>query len=494
MSDSEEFVDPPEDSPEFVTDSPKGAVIRKPDTGGTSGRSYNDNRTHEPPSEQIEENRLVYDTDPHVGHAIEVYLDWLLADGYNISERHISGTENRMDPQNVANLRRLVANSNFPRRFHDWVENAAVDGTGFLELVVEDGQFKPRILPADRMYKFTNKYGQVEEYILEPPRGGTPTNEDSTKYEPHEIAELQLYVDPDPEREFGHSMVERVRDQADILRDMEIDYARFVASKAYPPIMWKCGTEDSQWSEEQINNWLDEVEQIEPDSMLGAPHDVEPEVVGTTSTSSSAGAMRLEETFKHHERRVVTGIGVPAVLANLDNRGASAEAMMPAFKRRIKRYQGLIKNAVEEQILRPLFVQSVLGSSLEEYEGLVPEFEFGEHSSQEKRLEIDKLLKLFNAGMLTREAFASRAGIDPETELPNDQELTEDVIPILRQLAGEGQPLGDAAQNPEGGRPTDTGGGAQSTGREVTSRESATSGETEDSDRPRQAATEDTDA
>lgn len=487
MSEESEFIDAPDESKDFVVDSAKGAVVRKP-TNETGGRNYLGFRTHEPPEDSIEQNRLLYNTDPHVGHAVDITLDWLLADGYNINEQYISGSESEMDPEAVAQFRRLLRVSDFERKFHDWIQNAAVEGHGFMELVVQDEEFKARVLPAERMYKFTDEYGVVDEYILEPPEGGGPSAQDATVYKRNDIAEFSFQTEP--LEEFGRSLIDRVSEQADMLRDMEIDYARFVASKAYPPILWKLGSEGNEWSENQISGWLDDVEEVEPDSMLGGPHDVEAEVVGTTSTSSSAGAMRLEETFKHHERRIVTGIGVPAVLANMDSKGGSAEMVMPSFKRRIKRYQSLIKKAVEQQIFKPLYVESIQGSSLEEYDGLVPQFEFGEHSSDEKRLEVDKLLKLFNNGMLSREAFASRAGIDPEQELPAPGELDSEIIPIIRQLAG-GQAAGDAVQNPEGGRPTDTGGGAQTAGREVTSRDSATTDGTQDDSRPQKSPAED---
>lgn len=485
-SDQDGFTAPPEDAPEFVVDSPKGAVIIEDDATGSAGAtSYTDEKTAPPPKEEIEQNRALYNRSPHVGHAVDVVLDWLLADGWNVTERRIRGTDQQMDEENVTGLRRLMRNSDIERKLNDFIENAAVEGHAFMELVVEDGKFNPRVLPYKRMHKKTDIYGEIDEYVLEPPDGG-PEAEDADVYDPHEIAEFTFRQDP-LER-LGRSLIGRVSEQADILRDMEIDYARFVASKAYPPILWKLGTADEQWSENQIANWLDEVEKVEPDSSLAAPHDVEAEVVGTTSTSSSAGAMRLEETFRHHERRIVTGLGVPAVLANLDNKGASAEAVMPAFKRRIRRYQTLVSDAIEQQVVKPLFIQSVLGQSeVEEYEGLVPEFEFGEYSSSEKRLEVDKLIKLFNNGFLSREAFAERAGIDPEVELPSNGRLSDEIIPIIRELAGQG----DKVQNPQGGRPTDTGGGAQSSGREASSTEEGTSGDqTDDDARPQQDPSE----
>ena len=483
---SSNFVDPPEDSADFITNSAKGAVKESPNNT-TGGRSYSGPRTSEPPKDAIEERRTLYNQDPHVGHSVETTLDWLLADGWNVSKRNITGLDIDMDAEKVAQLRRLLINSDFDRQIHDWCEKGAVEGHAFMELVVTDeGMFKPRILPFERMHKYTDEYGNAEEYILEPPEGGGPDSDDATVYSKHEVAEI--WFRKGTLEDFGHSLIERVREQADMLRDMEIDYARFVASKAYPPILWKCGTEESQWSEDQISGWLDDVEEIEPDSMIGGPHDVEAEVVGATSTSSSAGAMRLEETFEHHQRRIITGIGIPAMMANMDAKSAAAEAIMPAFKRRIKRYQTVIKNAIEEQIIRPLFIQSVNGQDdVEEYTGLIPEFEFGEHSNAENRLELDKLVKLFNNGFLTRKAFAERAGIDFETEMPDQAQLTEEIIPLLQELSGKG----DEIQNPDGGRPTDTGGGAQSSGREASSREDATTDNSGDEDRPKKSPTED---
>jgi hypothetical protein len=116
-----------------------------------------------------------------------------------------------------------------------------------------------------------------------------------------------------------------------------------------------------------------------------------------------------------------------------------------------------------------------------EYNELPPDFEFGKHSSEEERLEADLAIRLVNNGLLTREAAAKRLGIDPETELPTEGELDEQ-IGIIQQLAGKG----DNIQNPDGGRPTDTGGGTQSAGREVQSRESPMEDSSGSSDRPQQ--------
>jgi len=485
------FVDPPDDVGKFAADSPKGVIKEE-----QAGNQFDGERSSEAPEDEIQDHRNIARTDPHVHEGVQTLNDWIVGDGFNISPRHISGVngnggqtgENAQvdeiqlaQSQQVPSLRMLIHNSEFDRVFSQWVEYAVQDGHAFMELVVEEEQFSPRLLPTERMHKKTDGYGIVTKYALEPPGGGGPDDEDATIYDPHEVAEL--WFTKSPTDDFGRSFIEPIKEQADMLRDMEFDYARFVATKAYPPILWTLGTEEEQWSKDQIKGWLDTVEQIEPDSMLAASHDVDHDTVGVTSTSSSAGAMKLEGTFQHLQRRIITGLGVPAILTNMDGSTGEATASMPAFKRRIKRLQNIVKSAVEQQIFKSLLVEA----SFDEFDGIIPEFEFGEHSSAEKRLEIDKLIKLYQTGMLSREAFAERAGIDPEVELPSPEKLNSEIIPLITSLAG----TGDRMQNPDGGSPTDTGTGAESAGGEVKTRESSRD---ESEQRNRQSITEDEDA
>ena len=487
MADTKEqnFVAPeiPEgESADFYTESPKG-VIRS-DTGGSS--SVGGDRAADAPSDTIDEHRDIAYTDPHVKEGLMTLIDWIVGDGFNISPRSFESAmetgvagqaaataQEKNEPsasdgssQGVQKLRLLLKNSNFWTVFVDWVQYAAIDGHAFMELVVEDEEFKPKLLPTKKMKRKEDKYGNIQFYKLETPEGGgggsgSAGGSNDIKYDPHEVAELTFSKHPTDD--FGRSLVEPIAEQADMLRDMEIDYARFIATKAYPPILWKLGDEDHNWTEDQVQAWMDNVQSIEPDTMLAAPHDVETDVVGATSTSSTAGAMRLEETFEHFENRVVTGLGVPRGLMNMDIGGqGEMTATMPSFKRRVSRFQNRVKSAVEQQILKSLLNES---ANLEDFDGTVPEYQFGEHSSAEKRLELDKLLNLFNNGLLTPEAFAERAGIDPN-EVPdfwNDGEHLDNLL-ILAQK-------GDAIQNPDGGSPTDTEGGSESAGGEVTSRQ-----------------------
>jgi hypothetical protein len=447
------------------------------------------------PENQIQEHRDIAYTDPHVNEALMTLLDWIVGDGFNLQERNYQsamesgdagaaaeaaqpesdvseGVQSESNGTPTQQLRRLLKASNFWTVFCDWVRTAAVDGHAFMELVVEDGQFKPKMLPTKQMRRKENKFGDLEFYRLETPAGaggasgsGGAAGGNGIKYEPHEIAELTFVKEP--RDDFGRSLVEPISEQADMLRDMEIDYARFIATKAYPPILWKLGNDENNWTEDQVQAWMDNVQSIEPDTMLAAPHDVETDVVGTTSTSSTAGAMRLEDTFRHFENRVVTGLGVPRVLMNMDSDGqGETAATMPSFKRRVTRLQDRVRSAVESQILMSLLTESAGLDS--EIQANVPEFQFGEHSSAEKRLELDKLLNLFNNGLLTSEAFAERAGIDPD-EVPEFWNSGEH-LDNLRALAQ----TGDNIQNPDGGRPTDTEGGAESSGGEVTSRQDPT--------------------
>lgn len=434
----------------FHLEQPK-AVVKERSSAGSQPRPS------EPPKEQIEENRLIADTDPHVSEAIHTLVDYLVGSGFSIAPANVPFTDQEQTNEDIADLKLLIETSPFESVLHEWVWHALVDGTGFLEIVVEDDVFKPKVLPTERMLIVTDEQGNVIRYEME-----VPGQDKNIEFGPYDIA--VLYFHKHPGEDFGHSIIERCREQADMLRDMELDMARFIATKAYPPIIWKLGTEQRPWSQAQIEGWLEEVENIEPDSMLAVGHDVEHDVVGVTSTSTSAGAMHLEETFTHLQKRIYTALGVPAFLGNVDvdvNRN-TAVAIMPKFDRRIQRYRAVIRQTIRYQV----FV-SILGHPTpENYDELPPDFEFGQHSSDEERLEVDTAIKLFNEGFLTREAFAERVGIDPEMEMPDEAELSE-IVALLRELRG----AGDEIQNPNGGAPSDTGAGAESAGGEVKSRQ-----------------------
>jgi hypothetical protein len=455
---------------EFAATSKK-AILNQRAAGGGQPRPY------QSPSQAIEEYRLIADTDPHVGEAIDTLVDYLVGSGFSIQPANVPGTDIEQTDEDIANLKLLIETSAFETELANWVWHALVDGTGFLELVIEDDQFKPSVLPTQSMEIQTDEFGNVEKYIQD------ASGADNIEFEPHEVAVLRFRRHPTDN--FGRSIVERVQEQADMLRDMEIDTARFVATKAYPPILWKCGTEERPWTQKQINEWLNQIDDIEPESMLAVGHDVEAEAVGTTSTSSTAGAMRLEETFKHLMRRIAAGLGVPADLLNTDTlSGTELQMMMPKFDRRIQRYRTQIAQAVRYQIFPSLMEDATAA----EFSGLPPDFEFGKHSSEEERLDADLAIRLINNGLLTFEAAAKRMGIDPEVELPEfARELSgEEQIQVLRTLAGNG----DDIQNPNGGRPTDTGGGTQTSGREATTRQNPADDNSDSSDRPQQGATE----
>lgn len=459
-----EMADSEETPYEFAAGSPKAVLAQ------SSGRGGNP-RPVEAPRTQIEENRLVADTDGHVAEAIDTMVDFLVGAGFTIQPTNIPGTDTEQTDEDIADLKRLVEVSSFEKELGRWVWHALVDGTGFLEIVVQDDHFRPKVLPTEQMEIQTDEFGNPVEYIQSPP------GEDEIPFELHEIAVLRFHRHPG--EEFGRSIIERIKEPADILRDMEIDTARFVATKAYPPIVWECGSDERPWTQEEIDTWLGNLDSIEPESMLAVGHDVDHSVAGITATSSTAGAMRLEETFVHFIRRIATGLGIPADLMNQDTlSGDSLQTAMKKYDRRIQRYRNIIRDAVRFQI----FPSIMEDATAQEFSGLPPAFEFGKHSSEEERLEADLAIRLVNNGLLSREAAAKRLGIDPETELPSGSELDEQVE-LINLLAGRG----DEIQNPDGGRPTQTGGGTQSSGREVTTRDNPGEDRTSDSDRPQQA-------
>ena len=445
--------------PSFMLDSPK-AVLRRA-SGGSKPRPK------QAPKEVIAEYRLIRRTDPHVAEFVNTYVDYLVGSGFNISPANIPYTDVQQTPEEVAQFKALIENSNFEAHvLPEWVDVAITDGTGFLEIVVEDEVFKPRVLPTERMRIVTDDKGIITGYEMESVGGGDPI-----PFDLYDLAILRFHTYPG--QHFGRSLIEPIKEHVEMLRDMEIDLARFIATKAYPPILWKCGTEERPWNTTQVQDFIDSLADIEPDSMIGVKHDVEHDIVGTTSTSSTAGALNLEPTFLHLLSRMHTGFGIPDFFhGGSDASRNEAIAVLPKFDRRVQRYRSLIRHVIRYQV----FV-SILGDpSPEDYTELPPDFQFGQHSSEEERLETNEAIQLFNMGMLTREAFAERVGIDVEQEMPDDSELVQ-IIALLQELSGRG----DQIQNPNGGRPTSTGTGVDTPGQEVKTRQNPERPQTDES-------------
>jgi hypothetical protein len=437
----------------FALENQKGAIRRS--QGGKKPRP------RQPPTKKIKNSRNLVDNDPHLAEGIGTLVDYLVGEGVFVGPRNIPYTDAQLTSQDIAKLRELVETSRFNVELTNWVRHALIDGTSYLEINWDEKKvFKPRLLPPERMQIQTNKFGDVTGYIMD-----SEGEKGEVKFEKYDVAHLGFWKHP--EDDYFQPITDRVDEQVDILRDMEIDLARFVATKAFPPILWKLGSEESEWNSAEIQGWMDEVAQIEPESMLVGPHDVEAESVAANENSSGSGggALHLQPTFEHFEKRITTGLGLPSLLLNGSSDGQSGDvAKMPKFDRRIQRLRTTIRDAIENQILRSLYYHP----NAKKNEGkIVPKIEFGTHSSEEERLEVDNALKLFNNGFLNREAFAERVGIDPEVEMPSKSELQSEIIPIIQQLAQKG----DNIQNSEGGSPTDSGGGAESAGGEVKKRQ-----------------------
>lgn len=421
------------DAFKFALDSPKGS-IRQTGSGG-------DPEPVSAPRQLIDETRAAVRDNPTLGEGLETLTDYVVGTGFSVQPRNVPGVDGaELTIQDIGETKQIVETSDFDEVLWDAVWHAFQDGVSFIEINWRDEiVFEPMVLPAKDMEIQYDEFGRIQGYILDS-GGGEPV-----EYGKYDVAHLGFWKHP--AEDWFHPLVDRVLDQSDMLADMEIDMARFVATKAYPPILWKLGDE-TEWSPSEIDSWMDDISNIQPDSMLVGPGDVETETVGVTSTSNSRGAMDLTPTFQHLERRQATGLGLPFALINGVETGPDdIKAVMPKYDRRIKRLRTVVRNMVEHQILRSLYYHP----NPEESEGeLVPKFEFGNHSSEEDRLEVKTALKLFNHGFLTRQAFAQRVGIDPETEMPSLEELQSEILPVLQALqgteAGGGRPSEDDSQ------------------------------------------------
>jgi len=122
----------------FALDSPK-AVMRQ--SGGSDGRP----QPVDAPEQDIRQHRAIADQDPHVGEAIHTLVDYLVGSGFNIKPANVPYTDQEQTDEDISDFKLLVETSNFNTVLGEWVWHALVDGTAFVEIVVEDDVFKPKV-------------------------------------------------------------------------------------------------------------------------------------------------------------------------------------------------------------------------------------------------------------------------------------------------------------------------------------------------------------
>jgi hypothetical protein len=214
---------------------------------------------------------------------------------------------------------------------------------------------------------------------------------DWIRFKPAEIVQIKSKeITGDP---YGVSLIERISENADILRDIGLDFAKFLATKSYPPTVWKFGTPERPWSDLDIRTFMDSLEDIDPGAQIGVRGDIDP-----ITLNPDVQMPDVKHPLTYYTATIVNGLGVPAVSTGLlsDATGSVGELQEKAYNRRVNAMRTLIG----EQLEIELFDQILESNGYEDMQSVLI---WNQHDDEQHRMLVNDIVQLGQNGFVTKE-------------------------------------------------------------------------------------------
>ena len=356
----------------------------------------------------------IFRTDPLVGACIEFTKSFIIGAGLKVTLVDLDGNE-----VVVPEFNDIIRRSKTRTITSMFILDALVDGTGYFEkLMSKDGNEinKFNVVPARTMVVYRDQKGEIEKYVQEL----GDSEDDYVEFKPSEIVAYRNRALSGSA--YGRSDVEPVTEASEILRDMTIDLANFISTKAYAPIVWKLGTSEMPWSKPEVDAWAADREDVEPGDQISVQGDVSSEVVGV---GDNAFDVRPYLTF--FASMVVSGLRVPATLTSVitDIGQFTADSQSNAYARRINDIRTELSELLEVELFDYIVKYNGYGDNLRS------KVEWLRHDNESVRLEVNNAVQLVQNSIISPE--------EARMKLNYDQE----VLGMLR----------NAIDNPEGAEP-----------------------------------------
>ncbi len=293
-----------------------------------------------------------------------------------------------------------------------WVSEALLKGNGFIEIDLKES--KLRVMNANHMFIKRDKKGKVLKYNqwTKPLQKFDRTSPELIPFEVDQIAHLPINkVANDP---YGIGIVYPNERIIENLIKNENDLQVIVSRKAGAPYHFKVGQPGSNIPSTVIDQIKGKLQFLTRSHEWVTDGDIEIKAIDFKDLGKS-----LTQAQDYFKQQYIAGIGIPEVLFGSGqlNEGI-AKVQLQSYKQKIKSYQNLISDIIEEKIIRPLLKANGLDEQ--------PTFIWDLPTEEE----IDKKLKLLkemkNANVIIHPALG--AGID--IEIAKLLEMDE-IIPFL---------------------------------------------------------------
>lgn len=326
----------------------------------------------------------IFRTDPLVGACIEFTKSFIIGAGLKVTVVDRDGNE-----QDIPEFNDIIRRSKVRSITSMFLIDALVDGTGYFEkLMSKDGGElnKINVVPARTMVVYRDQKGVIEKYVQELGE----SESDYVDYKPSEIvAYRNRALSGSP---YGRSDVEPVTEASEILRDMMIDLANFISTKAYAPIVWKLGTAENPWSKAQVDAWADDRADVEPGDQISVQGDVGHDVVGVGDN-----AFDIKPYLTFFASLVVSGLRVPATLTSVitDIGQFTADSQTNAYTRRINDIRVELSELLEVELFDYIIKYNGYGDELRS------KVEWLKHDGESVRLEVNNAVQLVQNSIIS---------------------------------------------------------------------------------------------
>lgn len=359
-------------------------------------------RQYERPTDTKYEDWVeLYETDAIFGAGIDAIVDYVAGAGITVKFCDSTKDGEEVDKWDVPDAWQAVRRSKMNRLAKLYIKDALLNGTAYAELVRTNGPdtevFKVANIPPGKVRVRRDEHMVPLEYIQE--IGGTNDVkfrvEDVVVYKFHEVTG----------KAYGCSTALRVIESCNILRNMGLDLAEFVGTKAFPPLLWILGTAEKPWDPRDVMKFVAERETVDPGTQIGVAGDVACEAVGVKDAT-----LDVSDPMNFFASEIVNGMQLPSALSTVIKVSNQfvAETQMTAFK--------IFVDSIRTD-LRELFELDMVDKILVSYgkPTLYSEVVFEPHSAEEERVDVNNVIQLLNSKLYTIEYALKKLG-DPVEE------------------------------------------------------------------------------
>lgn len=281
----------------------------------------------------------------------------------------------------------FLKDNNFQTLLHDWVLKALVTGNGFLELAgpADKAPVEMKLINSSTMFVKRDSKGVVKEYNQW--RGfGTKAQ----AFTPEEVAHLKLNVKGDDAYGQGHlrPFLFALKKKSCMINDMGVLMKR----KANAPYHVVMGDKEKNIipSQSDLDNMKASLEHLNNDhEWVTSPH------VEIKALDFGALGDKFVSPVDILNEELYFGSQVPPLImgsTNVSQGLSKGDVSLESFQFMIRSIQEIVEKEIEDKILKRV----ILGTDGEPLDADV-EFEWGQPTPEEKREEVDMLIKLLGA-------------------------------------------------------------------------------------------------